>query len=87
MKTSMKLLLVLISATALSSMSCAFAAGTCKPEDDAMKACVKQYLIDTKIIIGGVISDPGGTATKEANASCEADCNMKRPEFDKKYRK
>jgi hypothetical protein len=54
--------------------------------DAAIEACVKQYLIDTNILINGVLADPGGVKTKEATDSCQFDCATKASEFDKKYR-
>jgi hypothetical protein len=67
-------------------LSVSFAADRCAADDAAIKACVKQYLIDTNILINGVLADPGGLKTKAATESCQYDCTTKAAAFDQKFR-
>jgi hypothetical protein len=67
------------------SLSDAFADDKCASSDLAIKACVKQSLIDDNIIINGMISDPGGGKTKTAADLCQYDCSVHSVTFEAKW--
>ncbi|EAS44800.1 hypothetical protein C9J48_23985 [Photobacterium profundum] len=57
------------------------------PDDksESMKECITKELEDTNIVIGGMISDPGGHKRKNAEKNCKYE-KMKNPkEFEKKH--
>ena len=66
-KTSYRIFAVAVCIVANGSFS--YGAAVCADDDLAIKACVKQYLTDTNILINGVLADPGGLKTKSATES------------------
>ena len=64
-----------------------YAADKCAEDDLAIKACVKQDLIDSNILIKGVLADPGGLKTKSATSSCRYHCNAHSTDFEAKWSK
>lgn len=63
---------------------CGFAASA---SANPLEHCKTAYLIETKVVIGNKIVDPGGVAAKEAEKQCKLEQSKDRRAFDKKYAK
>ncbi len=77
--------LLLIAAWMGLTISVAIAQDRCAASDLAIKACVRQSLIDDNILINGVLADPGGLKTKSATELCQLDCNIHSATFETKW--
>jgi hypothetical protein len=77
--------LICIVACTMAGLSLVHAQDRCSATDLAIKACVRQTLIDSNVVINGIISDPGGVKTKEATEMCQYDCNVSSATFEVKW--
>lgn len=59
----------------------------CADNDENIRACAKQTLMRTNVVIGGVISDPNGGKMKAARSNCEAECNIAHELFISRFGK